>query len=406
MRGIKDAGKSLVSLAYVNYFYIVYRSWIMGIKQCPFLRPCYQRKHEFDYNQVRGPNDELLCGYDRNGICLFFFFNGLSVKISLLVGLCLIGGFVLLAGVQTHYIWLMFTLALAGSGYGLINPAINKGIVAWFPHSIRGTAMSLKQIGVMLGSIVSAVILPSLALQKSIGFALIVTGSTIVTIGIMSYFVYVEKSISYDQNVREKPYRANWIILSDRNLLLCNIIGMLLVGAQFSFFMYLSLYMREQFHYDVIRAGIVLSIASIGGIFGRLTWGMTSDFFFHGQRKNSLIFIGLSSTLFALVLAWIPANASFAIISSIVFVYGTTIAGWNGLFQAMVVELAEPQLAGIISGITLSFIYLGTMIVPFLFGVSIGVIGNYRISWSISALTVLVATIMLFKVEERPLRKS
>jgi ACS family hexuronate transporter-like MFS transporter len=370
----------------------------LGLNSVPSLGPIIKQTMNLSAVEVGALMASFYIGTTIMAFSYSFYFDRFSVKHALAGGLLIIGGFVLIAGARLNFLWIMFFLAIAGSGYGIINPAINKGIVAWFPEKIRGTAMSLKQIGVMLGSVVSAAILPSIAVHTSVGFALMAAGASTVAVGVISYFVYKEKSLSPKSTNLENQAAGIRIILTDRNLALCNIVSMLFVGAQFSFFMYLSLYMRDEFHFDVIEAGIILSFASVGGVLGRVAWGLISDFLFHSERKNILVFIGFSSTLFGLMLAWMPMGISVYLIYGLVICYGMTIGGWNGIIQAMVVELAEPKLAGIISGITLSFIYLGTLVLPFLFGVTVEETGNYRLSWTVSACSVLVASVLLMKV--------
>jgi MFS transporter, ACS family, hexuronate transporter len=379
-------------------------SW--GMNSVPSLGPLIRETMNLSVAEVGALMASFYIGTTAMAFAYSVYFDRFSIKMSLMLGLFLIGGFVLLAGLKMNFVWNMILLTIAGSGYGLMNPAINKGVAAWFPEHIRGTAMSVKQIGVMVGSGVSAAVLPHLAVRTTISFSLIAAGLVTVIAGIGSYLVYKEKPVSINHVKSDTSSIGIKILFSDKNLILCSIIGILFVGPQFSFFMYLSFYMKEDFHYNVIQAGIILSVASIGGAVGRVLWGILSDFLFHSERKRILIFIGWTATILGMLLAWIPTGVPLYIIYALVVFYGMTIGGWQGVFQAMVVELAEPRFAGKVSGIILSYIYLGTLIVPFLFGLLVEGTANFRLSWSVSAGCVCLASVLLMKVQTKSKMKK
>jgi ACS family hexuronate transporter-like MFS transporter len=379
----------------------------LGLNSIPSLGPLIKDIMNLSVAEVGALMASFYIGTTAMAFAYSVYFDRFSIKMSITLGLSLIGGFVLLAGLKLSFEWNMILLSIAGSGYGLMNPAINKAVVTWFPKNIRGTAMSIKQIGVMIGSGVSAAVLPVLAVRTSISFALVATGLVTVVVGILSYLLYKDKPVPVNREKLESSASGIKIIFSDKNLFLCNLIGILFVGPQFSFFMYLSFYMKEDFHYDVIQAGVILSFASIGGALGRIIWGIVSDFLFHSERKRILIFIGWTSTILGMLLAWIPAGVPVYFIYILVVFYGMTIGGWQGVFQAMVVELVEPRLAGKVSGISLSSIYLGTLVVPFLFGLLVEGTANFRLSWTVSAGCVLMASVLLMKVKtENKVKKA
>lgn len=378
-------------------------SW--GLNSVPALAPTLQ--------EVLGMNPKTLgvfmsSFYLGTSIMAFlysFYFDKFKIKTSLTIGLLLIGSFISIVGlwIDSINIYLtIFLVTIAGTGYGIINPAINKGITTWFPAGIRGTAMSLKQVGVMFGSMLSAAILPTVALNTSISFTFVFTGAVIIMVAALTYAFYKEKKNEQTEKVaysQEDRKIATIKILKDKNILLCNIVSMLFVGAQFSYIMYVSLYFRTVFEFSIVHAGLILSLASLGGIIGRVLWGGLSDYF--RERKLVLIIIGFASFIFCLIVAWIPVSTPNILLYIIIVTYGMTIGGWNGVLQAMVVGLGDVRLSGIISGFTLSFIYFSTFIIPMLFGLFIEWTEFYRMGWSLSAITILFGTLLLFKVREK-----
>src|SRR5881396_2825731 len=54
-------------------------------------------------------------------------------------------------------------LFLAGVGWSVVNPVLGKAIVDLFPVRERGIAMGIKQMGLTVGGVISALVLPPIA---------------------------------------------------------------------------------------------------------------------------------------------------------------------------------------------------------------------------------------------------
>jgi MFS family permease len=67
----------------------------------------------------------------------------------------------------------LFCLFVAGSGWSVINPALGKAIMDLFPAPERGMAMGIKQMGLTLGGIASAMVLPRVAAVVAVAVAFI-----------------------------------------------------------------------------------------------------------------------------------------------------------------------------------------------------------------------------------------
>ncbi|MGH7324363.1 MAG: MFS transporter, partial [Candidatus Rokuibacteriota bacterium] len=62
------------------------------------------------------------------------------------------------------YAVLIVLLAVAGVGYGMLNPTSTKAVMAWSPPAQRATMVGLKQVGLPFGGALGAALLPALAL--------------------------------------------------------------------------------------------------------------------------------------------------------------------------------------------------------------------------------------------------
>jgi len=82
------------------------------------------------------------------------------VRPTLLGGL-IVGAAGLAAGaLSPGFTTFLVCLFLAGTGWSVVNPALGKAIMDLFPAPERGMAMGIKQMGLTLGGIASALLLP------------------------------------------------------------------------------------------------------------------------------------------------------------------------------------------------------------------------------------------------------
>ena len=74
---------------------------------------------------------------------------------------------------------------MAGTGWSVVNPALGKGIMDVFPAHERGVAMGIKQMGLTLGGVASALVLPTVAARYGWRSA-IATGALVVALPVVA----------------------------------------------------------------------------------------------------------------------------------------------------------------------------------------------------------------------------
>jgi len=170
--------------------------------------------------------------------------------------------------------------------------------------------------------------------------------------------------------------------------------GLGLGVVQSSMLAYLVLYARDTFALSSVEAARLLALAHVGGVVGRLGWGVVSDRFFAGRRRPGLalnaVIGALGFALFALGSALPPLVAAL-----VALVAGVGAFGWVGLFFALMAEIGGARFAGLMTGLGVIFAWGGVLVGPPLFGALVDATDSYRIGWlCLSLLALMVAGVL------------
>ncbi len=196
--------------------------------------------------------------------------------------------------------------------------------------------------------------------------------------------------------------------LRNRELWAVTCMGPLFAGVQFSLITYLALYFKEvvlvplvpEEAARIVAAGGYLAICHAGGIFARVFWGMVSDRMFRGRRIVVLATVSALSGAMSLVVSVVGPGHPAWLLSAVVFVYGATAMGWQGLYLLLAAETAGPRNAGASIGFSMTGSQFGFVGGPPLFGFILDLTG-YRTAWlflaGACALGTLVATLMALR---------
>ena len=317
------------------------------------------------------------------------------------VGRPLVGGLVLIAGAMGLTViapfvpLLLAILIIAGFGFGMLNPTTGRAIYDWFPARERGLAMGVKQAGLTLGGIVSALLLPPIALLLGWRVAVLLGAALSLVTALLVISTYREAPARVAQGT---PSTASFADLGPvvrrtevQVVLAC---GLGLGIVQSSVLAYLVLYARDTFALSNVDAARLLALAHVGGAVGRLGWGVVSDRFFEGRRRPGLTLNALIAAAglvgFALGGALSPLWAG-----AIAFLTGLGAFGWVGLFFALMAEIGGTRFAGLMTGLGVIFAWGGVLVGPPLFGLVVEATDSYRIGWfGLSVLAVVVAAIL------------
>lgn len=300
-------------------------------------------------------------------------------------------------------------MAVLGIGYCFVNPSTSKGVFLLFPAARRGTAMGIKQSGVPIGGILGAA-LGGLAHIYSWCGLLLVVAAMAVAFAFAGLLLPIRNSGARASGAGPRLRalaKSVASVVADRNLTAFNLGAGLYQAAQFSFFGYLTLFLREVLVFSQPAAAACLGIAQAASAAGRMSWGAVSDFAFRGRRQPVLVIMTVTAITGLLAMAAMamigPQPWTQVAAIALAAVLGLSVAGYVALIQTVVVEMADPEFTATSVAYNRLFVSLGASVGPPLFGLAVDQSGGYVAGWLTTAAFV-VCVLVLFGVVFRERR--
>ena len=308
-----------------------------------------------------------------------------------------------LLGVSTtgSYPTFITLIALAGIGYGTLNPASTTAAMSWFPARQRATVVGIKQVGLPFGGMLGAAIVPALALAFGWRRAIVVSALLIAACAVVCALVYRDPPGEPLPARRPGERGALALVLLNRDLWLVAVATLIFAAMQTVWMAFLTLYLQAVVGLSLLGASRYLAIAQGGGVLGRIAFGVLSDRVFGGRRRLPLAIAGCGSALCSVALAFTGPATSAVWLAPLALVFGVVGIGWNGVQHTLMAELAGPRTAGTAVGLGLAISSLGVTIGPPIFGWCVTAAGGFRGPWLGLALTMVAGLVLLGLVRER-----
>ena len=265
-----------------------------------------------------------------------------------------------------------------GLGYGAITPASSELLARTAPPHRLALTFSIKQTGVPGGAALAGAALPPLALAIGWRPALLVVAASGVGVAVLAQSTRRRLDIRGPERALSfaalfAPLRA---LVRHRTLVELSVVGFVYAAMQMCLMSFLVVYLTEAVGYPLIRAGLALTTANIGGIVGRIAWGAVADRWVAPRRLLGLIGVASAACAFATAAftpAW-PLAASLAVAAF----FGATGIGWNGVQLSEVARHAPLGEAGAITGASGFITFAGVVSGPPLFALLAAVTDSYR----------------------------
>ncbi len=332
---------------------------------------------------------------------LFFSLPGgrladrLGVRTSFLGGLALGACGLAVAAWSPSFPAFLACLFVAGIGWSVVNPALGRAIIDLFPVRERGIAMGIKQMGLTLGGVASALVLPSIA--AALGWrAAIVACSVVVALPVLTWGTLHPlgggATAGLVAGATPPGGPGSWTWLGRPALVAFFASGLVLGMVQAAVLSYLPLYAVQALGFDHIGAGLLVACSQAGGAVSRLALGAASDRWLTGHRSLWLALTGaVGAIIFVSYAVW-PVSAP-ALAGLLAFASGVGAYGWVGIFFIVSAEVGGRRAAGLLSGVAFTAIVVGLLVGPATFGLLLVRWNSYAVPWAVFAgLAALVTT--------------
>jgi MFS family permease len=286
-------------------------------------------------------------------------------------------------------------IALAGAfiiglGYGPTTPASSVMLVRTAPPAMFSLIFSIKQTGVPLGGAIAGAVVPALILAFGWRWGALALGLACLALA----FVIAPVRGRYDRELDPRApvslrsvFAPVRLVLSNAGLRGMAVTSFVYGGVQITLVTYLVIFLVESFTLSLVLAGIVLSVAQISSVVGRLAWGALADRALTRRTMLGLLGLGMGISAIATLAAgphWPPW-----LLYLYAAAFGATAVGWNGVYIAEIARIAPGGRTSEATGGCLFFTFLGVVVTPPAFNAVLAFSGDYALAYAIFGVPAL-----------------
>jgi predicted MFS family arabinose efflux permease len=279
---------------------------------------------------------------------------------------------------------------LIGAAYGLTNPAASHLLFRFAPRHRQNLIFALKQTGVPLGGVLAAMLLPALTTRLGWQDAMLMGAALPILLAVPLWLVGARLDDDRDPKAQRSMGALAGVrtVVGNGRLRGLATMGCTYAILQFCLFAFLITMLVEDFGWNLVAAGGMATLMQVGGVLGRIGWSLLADRIGHAARI--LVGIGVLSALCALLLAVASPAWPVAMLTTLLFVFGFSIVGWNGLWMAEIARTSAPGEVGLATGGVLMFTYAGLALGPAAFATVYKLNGSYGITFALFATFAII----------------
>jgi MFS family permease len=355
----------------------------------PVLAPTIRDAHSLSLVQVGVVLDALWIGTLLTLLPWGVLADRTGERLVLATGLVACAAALVGAGYARGFESLIVLIGVAGAAGASVNAASGRAVMQWFPASERGFALGVRQTAIPVGGLISALVLPALALRSAFVFlaVLCVAGA------VFGAAVIREHEGAAEDDVLE-PRGLGATLRDHRLWLLCGGSSFYLV-AQLAITGFLVLFLHDERGLtDAAAAGVLAGVQVVAAAM-RIGGGRWSDRV--GSRVRPLRIVGVGSAITLAVATALLSAPLPLLIASFVLAGGIAMS-WNGLSFTAAAEIAGRARAGAALGMQQSALAAAGAIVPPAFAAIVAA-SSWRLGFALSAVFPLAGVALL-----RPLR--
>jgi MFS family permease len=262
-----------------------------------------------------------------------------------------------------------------------------------YPPQKRAWALGVRQMAVPVGGVIAAVAVPALNALGGTRLVLAVGAVAVASVGVAF------SAVSDDVRIRHDPsvgiVRGIWHGPGVVRLCIVTVSYLFLLQAVLIY----TVPAITAAGFSTLQAGIAYFVVNATAIVSRVIWGRIADLDGGTRRKQTLVEVGLLSTVGALLFG-LSLHGAYAFVVAAAIFYGFPALGWNAVVYAVAGEWARPATAGRAFALAATVVFVGSAIV----GPVIGAIADsagWDVLWLVAAGIGVVGTLAARALPER-----
>ena len=313
---------------------------------------------------------------------------------------CVIGMAVALHG----SVWsLVIASVFIGAAMSINLPAAAHLLFRFSPPQHRNFIFSLKQTGVPLAWALMAVIAPAVTLAWGWRWALV---SVLLSALITMLAMQLPRRGWDDDRRPDLPVQAR---VFDGVLLVWRMPALRWLGVASFCLAFIQLCVSTftvvmlvgEGGYTLVEAGLMLSVAQIFGVLGRIAWGWFADR--SGDCIAALQYLTLGSVACCAAAFFFTPGWPVWLTALLYAVFGATAIGWNGLYTAEVARRSPPGQVSLVTGGAMVWNFAGILTGPTAFTLAYKGIGSYTTTFG-TVIVIAVLTLFALHAGKRAMR--
>jgi len=301
-------------------------------------------------------------------------------------------------------VWsLVITSVFIGAAMSINLPAAAHLLFRFSPPQHRNFIFSLKQTGVPLAWALMALIAPAVTLAWGWRWALVlVLLSALITMLAMQL-----PRRGWDDDRRpDLPVQARvfdglrlvWRMPALRWL---GVAAFCLAFIQLCVSTFTVVMLVGEGGYTLVEAGLMLSVAQIFGVLGRIAWGWLADR--SGDCMAALQYLTLCSVACCAAVFFLAPGWPVWLTALLYAVFGATAIGWSGLYTAEVARRSPPGQVSLVTGGAMVWNFAGILTGPTAFTLVYKGIGSYTTTFG-AVIIIAVLTLFALHAGKRAIR--
>jgi len=277
-----------------------------------------------------------------------------------------------------------------GIAYGMTNPAASHLMMKIASPTNRNLIFSVKQTGQPLGGVVAGLMAPPIAI--AFGWQWSLMAGAFLALSTVLLIQPLRAKLDGDRDpttkFRSAVFKDVSLVLRIRELRLLALAALTFSGVQLALMTFAVTMLVEDVKFDLVLAGVGLAVIQIAGVAGRLGWGVIADR--NGDGRKTLLFAQSLSVVAAVATAFLSDSMPLVAVFGILFLFGMSAVGWNGVFMAEIGRLAPEGKIGSATGGVLVPTFIGVMMGPLVFSAIHEVTATYTMSFAILTLVTIM----------------